>query len=187
MARLNKTHKLFIVQQLAFFQTPQEIVGLVKEEFGIEIKRGQVSNYDPTKPYYEGKKEWKIVFEDARKRYLENINDIPIANQAYRMQIYQDLISSERKKDERSRNKILMLQIAEQAAKDAGGMFTNQRRIEGSLTVTDNEVAELKQHIEDIAKKYGTDYQSELKYFLEKYAAKLKPDLKTKLASELIQ
>ncbi len=187
MARLKKIHQVFIVQQLACFKTPQEVADAVQELFGFEINRAQVVNYDSTKPYYDGAKKWKILFDDARKKYLENINDIPIANQAYRMQIYQDLISSERKKDERSRNKILMLQIAEQAAKDAGGMFTNQRRIEGSLTVTDNEVAELKQHIEDIAKKYGTDYQSELKYFLEKYAAKLKPDLKTKLASELIQ
>ncbi|MDR0070944.1 DUF2280 domain-containing protein, partial [Acinetobacter sp. 11520] len=49
MATLNKKQKLFIVQSLAVFNTPQETVSLVKEEFDIEVSRQQVESYDPTK------------------------------------------------------------------------------------------------------------------------------------------
>lgn len=49
MATLNKKQKLFIVQALVVFNTPQETVSLVKEEFDIDVSRQQVESYDPTK------------------------------------------------------------------------------------------------------------------------------------------
>ncbi|MDR8258029.1 DUF2280 domain-containing protein, partial [Acinetobacter baumannii] len=48
MASLNKKQKLFIVRSLAVFNTPQETVSLVKEEFNIDVTRQQVETYDPT-------------------------------------------------------------------------------------------------------------------------------------------
>lgn len=49
MATLNKKQKLFIVRSLAQFNTPQETVLLVKEEFTIDVSRQQCEAYDPTK------------------------------------------------------------------------------------------------------------------------------------------
>ena len=49
MATLNKKQKLFIVRSLAQFNTPQETVVLVKEEFSIDVSRQQCEAYDPTK------------------------------------------------------------------------------------------------------------------------------------------
>lgn len=50
-----------------------------------------------------------------------------------------------------------------------------------------DELSLLKRQIEKVAEAEGTDYQTELNIFLEEYSDKIKPDLKTRLASELIQ
>lgn len=49
MAALRKEVKLYIVRSLALFNTPQETVELVNEEFKIKISRQQCERYDPTK------------------------------------------------------------------------------------------------------------------------------------------
>ena len=49
MATLKEPVKIFIVQSLACFDTPQQVVDDVRQEFGIEIERQQVASYDPTK------------------------------------------------------------------------------------------------------------------------------------------
>jgi hypothetical protein len=49
MAALKEPVKMFIVQSLACFETPQQVVEAVKQEYKIEITRQQVALYDPTK------------------------------------------------------------------------------------------------------------------------------------------
>ncbi len=49
------------------------------------------------------------------------------------------------------------------------------------------ELAQLKKQIEKVAESQGVDYKTELNIFLEEYADKIKPDLKTQLISELNQ
>jgi hypothetical protein len=46
---LTDNKKLFIVRALACFDTPQQVVESVKEEFGIVVSRPQVEVYDPDK------------------------------------------------------------------------------------------------------------------------------------------
>lgn len=73
MATLNKKQKLFIVQSLAVFNTPQETVVLVKEEFDINVSRQQVESYDPTKVTGRDlSKEFKDFFEKVRDEYLKS-------------------------------------------------------------------------------------------------------------------
>jgi hypothetical protein len=50
-----------------------------------------------------------------------------------------------------------------------------------------DELNQLKKQIEKVAESQGTDYRTELNIFLEEYADKIKPDLKTQLISELNQ
>ena len=50
MATLREPVKIFIVQSLACFETPQQVADAVKQEYGIEIDRRQCAAYDPTKP-----------------------------------------------------------------------------------------------------------------------------------------
>ena len=49
MAALKEPVKIFIVQSLACFDTPQQVADAVKQRFGIEIDRRQCEAYDPTK------------------------------------------------------------------------------------------------------------------------------------------
>ncbi|MEG2431677.1 MAG: DUF2280 domain-containing protein, partial [Acinetobacter sp.] len=74
------------VQSLACFETPQQVVDAVKQEFGIEIERQQVSAYDPTKPTGKNlSKKLKDLFTRTRKDFKSNIYDIPLANKAVRL------------------------------------------------------------------------------------------------------
>lgn len=121
MAQLKKEIKLFIVQSLAVFNTPQETVDAVNVEFGVKITRQQCERYDPTKR--AGKdlsEELANEFHETRKLFNENITSIPVANKVYRLQKIQNVINGSGK------NSMLVLQALEQAAKEVGGAFTNQ-------------------------------------------------------------
>ena len=86
MATLREPVKIFIVQSLACFETPQQVADAVKQEYGIEIDRRQCAAYDPTKP--AGKnliKKLRDLFIRTRKDFKSNIYDIPLANKAVRL------------------------------------------------------------------------------------------------------
>ncbi|WP_445346226.1 DUF2280 domain-containing protein [Acinetobacter bohemicus] len=86
MATLREPIKIFIVQSLACFDTPQQVADAVKQEFGIEIERQQVSAYDPTKPTGKNlSKKLKDLFTRTREDFKSNIYDIPLANKAVRL------------------------------------------------------------------------------------------------------
>ena len=126
MATLNKKQKIFIVRSLAVFNTPQETVLLVKEEFGLEVSRQQVETYDPTKR--AGKDlstELKSEFEVARKEFLDTPQNIPIANLSVRLQ------RLENQYQKHGKNRVAALNILKQAAEDMGGKYTNRQEITG--------------------------------------------------------
>ncbi|QQN40537.1 DUF2280 domain-containing protein [Acinetobacter sp. CS-2] len=86
MAALKEPVKIFIVQSLACFETPQQVADAVKQQFKIEIERQQVALYDPTK--YAGRnlsKKLKDLFEKTREDFRSNVYDIPLANKAVRL------------------------------------------------------------------------------------------------------
>lgn len=128
MAKLSEAEKRFIVQALACYDTPTQVVEAVKEEFGTALDRGHVGCYDPTK--VAGKqlaKKWRDLFEETRKRFRKEVAEIPIADQAYRLRQLQRMLQ-----DAMSRkNVVLASQLLEQAAKEAGGAFSNRREISG--------------------------------------------------------
>jgi hypothetical protein len=127
MASLNKKQKYFIVRSLAVFNTPQETVTLVKEEFNIDVSRQQVESYDPTKR--AGKDlsiELKGEFELARKEFLDTPQNIPIANLSVRLQ------RLENQYQKHGKNRVAALSILKQAAEDMGGKYTNKQEITGA-------------------------------------------------------
>src|SRR5690606_23073396 len=86
MARLNDAQKRYIVQALACYDTPAQVAEAVKEEFGLDVHRAQVAQYDPTKVSGQDlAKKWRDLFEETRKRFRAEVAEIPIADQAYRM------------------------------------------------------------------------------------------------------
>ncbi|MEN7527012.1 DUF2280 domain-containing protein [Cupriavidus sp. DL-D2] len=125
MATLNEDVKAFIVQALACYDTPSQVVDAVKEEFGIEVSRMQVQGYDPTKA--QGKalsKKWRDIFAATRESFVKATAEIPIATQSFRLRalerMYQKAVARG--------NVALAAQLIEQAAKETGGMFMNRHR-----------------------------------------------------------
>lgn len=124
MAALRNEVKAFIVQALACFDTPSQVVLAVKEEFGVEISRQLCESHDPTKRAGSTlAKKWVTLFHDTRKRFREETAEIPIANRSYRLRALGRLAE----KAESSKNARLALQILEQAAKEVGDVYVNRR------------------------------------------------------------
>jgi hypothetical protein len=129
MAKLDDKCRAAIVQALACFDTPTQVVEQIRDEFGIAITRQQVQAYDPTKAAAAKgiAKKWRALFEVTRAEFLKSATKIPIANQSFRLRSLQRLHELAVNR----RNAQLAAQILEQAAKETGGMFTNRREIGG--------------------------------------------------------
>ncbi|WP_318369633.1 DUF2280 domain-containing protein [Enterobacter sp.] len=129
MAALKGEVKAFIVQSLACFDTPSQVVEAVKKEFGLTITRQQVESHDPTKANGKGlAQKWVDMFNGTRERFQNEISDIPIANKAYRLRALDRMAT----KTEGMKNFALASQLIEQAAKEVGDAYTNKHKFEHS-------------------------------------------------------
>jgi len=127
MAALKNDVKAYIVQALACFDTPSQVVESVQAEFKVKITRQQVEAYDPTKA--SGKalaSRWVEMFNATRERFQNEISDIPIANKAYRLRALDRMMT----KAETMRNMALAASLMEQAAKEVGDAYTNRQKVE---------------------------------------------------------
>ena len=125
MAALKNEVKGFIVQALACFDTPSQVVEQVKQEFGVEISRQLCESHDPTKRAGVNLAvKWVTLFHDTRKRFREETAEIPIANRAYRLRTLGRMAV----KAESSKNMALTAQLLEQAAKEVGDVYVNRHR-----------------------------------------------------------
>ena len=123
MADLTEHQKLELVSMLACFREPAAIIRHFQLEFGLTIEHKQVGRYDPTRAYFAAGAKWRDVFEARRAAYLNDVSAVPVAHQAYRLNLLQEGIESAK----RSGNWKLVAELAEQAAKEVGGILTNQR------------------------------------------------------------
>ena len=127
MATLTNEVKAFIVQGLATYMTPTQVADAVADEFGETITRQTVAKHDPTKP--AGKdlgQEWVELFHECRKTFQEDLQSIPIANKAYRL----NMLDRMARDAEKSKNRPLAAALAEQAAKEMGEVFTNKQKLD---------------------------------------------------------
>ena len=136
--RLKPEHKLFVVQCLAHFMTPSEVVKVVRENFGIEIARQSVEGYDPAKA--AGRtldEELKQVFYRTRKKFISDIQNVAIAHRAFRLAELSKLYHAAAAKGK----DVMAAQFLEQAAKEVGGIYVN--RVEVRVTDRKATLAEL--------------------------------------------
>lgn len=146
MAALKPDVKAFIVQALACFDTPSQVVESVQKEFGIAITRQQVESHDPTKASGKGlAQKWVDLFHDTRKRFQTELSDIPIANKAYRLRALDRMMT----KAESMRNMALAASLMEQAAKECGDAYTNKQKLEHSGGLAVSSVASVMDEIGD--------------------------------------
>ncbi|MEK6203286.1 MAG: DUF2280 domain-containing protein [Psychrobacter sp.] len=130
MATLNNKVKAFVVQGLATYMTPSEVVDAVKQEFdGLEITRQQVSNYNPSNAAAINlSQKWKDLFKKFRDDFNNDIQAIPIANKAYRL----NMLDRMARDAEKSKNRPLAASLLEQAAKDVGEVYTNKQKVDNT-------------------------------------------------------
>jgi hypothetical protein len=132
--------KTRIVIANASYEKPAAVVALIKAEHGVDVTPQQVEAYDPTK--VAGKalsKQWRDLFDEARKTYLADTASIGIASKVYRLRAMERLYDKVSE-----RNPVMALHILEQAAKEEGGAFGARRQLEHSLS---NPLMDLARHI----------------------------------------
>lgn len=138
--KLTEEHKAMIVTSYACYMTPMQIVRAFRERFDIAD--------DPNKSLYKqirdwgphGKTgcragKWRELFDTTRQRFLAEMGEIPIANQATRLRYLNEIVEAALEKN----NPRIALEAMEQAAKEMGNAFTNRRELAGTVehTVTD--------------------------------------------------
>ncbi|USA40232.1 DUF2280 domain-containing protein [Pelagerythrobacter marinus] len=127
-SKLSEDVKTFIVQALACFDTPSQVVDAVNQEFGVTVTRQNVEKYDPTK--VAGAKvapKWRAMFEQARKSFVEDSSQIAIAHRSTRLRALQRMAA----KAEGKGNFPLAAQLHKQAAEEMGNAYTNRRELTG--------------------------------------------------------
>ena len=120
--------KAFVVQALASFDTPSQIVEAVKQEYGIAMTPQAAQTYDPTK--YAGRNlspKWRTMFDKARKAFIEDSSSIPIAHRSTRLRTLQRMAA----KAEAKGNYPLVAALNKQAAEEMGNSYTNRRELTG--------------------------------------------------------
>jgi hypothetical protein len=131
--KLTDDARAFVVQQLAMFDAPSVVVAAVKQEFKVSLSAQAVEFYDPTKR--AGLKlhaKWKTLFEETRKKFLEDTAEIGISHRTVRLRALQRMAS----KAETMGNLTLAASLHEQAAKEMGDAYTNTRVVRGGLELT---------------------------------------------------
>lgn len=126
--KLSDDVKTYIVQALACFDTPTDVVEAVRKDFDVEITRQSIEAYDATKAAGRNTaKVWKALFTKTREAFLENTASIAISHRAVRLRALQRMAE----KAEKSKNYALAAQLYEQAAKECGDVYTNRRQLTG--------------------------------------------------------
>ena len=72
--KLTREQKTYVVRRLAAYDRPAEIARDLRRQFGIEITRQAIEQYDPTKGS-ECPEEWAELFRNARKDYMGDTAD----------------------------------------------------------------------------------------------------------------
>lgn len=125
MATLSHRHKSFIVTALARFHTPTEVVELVQEEFGLELDRRQVDYYNPRTSQQPAAR-WCDLFEEARKKYVDDVSDVAIAHERFRLEKLEEILRDRMRRMDHG----TAMAALEQAAKERGKAYTNVRDLQ---------------------------------------------------------
>ena len=122
--KLTEEVQSFIVEALARFKSPTQVLRMVKEEFGVDVKRQNVRHYNP----YQSKdaaEKWKKLFDDTRAAFIKDAKSIGGFHQSYRLQE----LAAQYAKADAAGNVVLATNILKQMAEEVGGIFTNSRKV----------------------------------------------------------
>jgi hypothetical protein len=123
--RLTTEVQRFIVQRLACYESPSEVLAAVKVTFNIKISPSHVVYYDPMSATANLAQEWRELFSQTRAAFVQAIGNIAIAQRAVRLQRLDHLYHGALK----AKRYALAGDLLEQAAKEMGGIYTNRREL----------------------------------------------------------
>lgn len=123
MATLSTPHKVFIVTALARFHTPTEVAEAVQQEFGLEVTRQQVDYYNPKTSTGRDRlaKRWKELHEEARRRYLGQVEEVAVAHERWRLEKLEKIVRDRMDRMDHG----TAMKALEQAARERGKAYTN--------------------------------------------------------------
>jgi hypothetical protein len=121
MAVLTDEIKVFIVKALARYDTPSQVAEAVKANFGVDVTRHQVHEYDAdcSRPPAQ---RWRDLHAATRQAFLREIAEIGIVHKATRLRMLDRLAH------QCEQNSVAQtLSCLEQAAKECGGFYEKRR------------------------------------------------------------
>jgi hypothetical protein len=117
--RLSDEVKTFIVQRLACYETPSRVAAAVRLNFGIDIDRRRVFDYDPKSAPAQ---RWIDLHAATRARLLADVSDIAVAQKVIRLQMLDRF--AQQAEDENQHDKAA--KYLAQAARECGGFYDKQ-------------------------------------------------------------
>jgi len=124
MAILTDEIKEFIVKGLARFDTPSYVAEAVRVNFGIEVSRQQVHEYDPACARPPAQR-WKDLHAVTREKFLHEVAEIGVSHRAVRLRMLDRLAHR------CERNSVaLAIACLERAAKECGGIYEKRKSAE---------------------------------------------------------
>ena len=116
-----------IVQRLARFNTPSQVVKAIKVDHGVDLSPQRVQFYDPTTSAGRALAEdLKALFFETREKAKQDLDGIASYHKAVRLQRLDAMINTAMDRG----NLVLAAQLLEQAAKESGGAYTNKHQLE---------------------------------------------------------
>lgn len=124
MSDLSHEAKVRLITLMAQFCGPSEAAKIVSDEYGVTIDRRTAWKYDASKKGCSVSARYRRMFQEIRERWLNDMATIPISHQGHRLRLLDRLaIKLESEGDYGG-----ALKAIEQAAKEVGGIFTNERK-----------------------------------------------------------
>jgi hypothetical protein len=128
--------KEFIVKGLACYDPPTYVAESVRVNFGIEVTRQQVHEYDPACARPPAQR-WRDLHAVTRAAFLAEAAAIGITNKTVRLR------RLDRLANRCERNSVALALIClQQAAKECGGLYENRRRYDVAVSVPQQLAAE---------------------------------------------
>ena len=122
MAILTDEIKEFIVRGLARYETPLQVAMSVKVNFGIEITRQQVHEYNPSNSRPPALR-WCELHAVTREKFLADVAQVGIAQKVVRLRRLEHFAQQAMEHNQFIKAAAFM----EQAAKECGGIYENRR------------------------------------------------------------
>ena len=114
-SKLTEAQKVEVVLRLAGYDSAPAIARSLKEEFGINIRAGSISLYDPTS--HKGRqcpKRWATLFHETRAKIVAGLSDIGVANKMVRVRWLDQMARSQMAANNTPEARALIRQAAEE-------------------------------------------------------------------------